>query len=311
MAMSYEYYKIFYYVGKYRSISKAAKELKNSQPNVSRAMHNLENELGCKLLERKHTGVTLTEDGELLFKHIEYAQKHFETAEIALENSKNPQKKKLYLGFSIGISELVLYNVILPVISEFLKQHANVSIQVINDPTPDLITSVEEGNIDLAVITDSTRGREYGREWITFQDILIAGSAYQELKDKEISLAELIKYPIISPRRGTETFQFYHAFFSSEGLLFQPDIETASADQVLPFVENGMGLGFVAEGFAYNAMERHKIIRVATKEQIPQRKVNLLRNQDKALSEEIEELENMLLTTSLNSLKHMGAKYDV
>ena len=78
--MSYEYYKIFYYVGKYRSISRAAKELNNSQPNISRSMKNMENELGCKLLERTHTGVNLTEEGEILFKHIEYARKHFEAA---------------------------------------------------------------------------------------------------------------------------------------------------------------------------------------------------------------------------------------
>ncbi len=301
--MSYEYYKIFYYVGKCRSISAAAKELNNSQPNISRAMKNLENELGCRLLERTHTGVNLTEDGEILFKHIEFAEKHFETAKAALENRRHPQKRKLFLGFSIGISEMLLFDAILPVVGEFMKKHDDISIRIINDSTLDLITGVEEGMIDLAVITDSGAGTERGKEWLSFRDILIAGGTYRALKDKKLSLADLTRYPIICPRPGTETFRFYYAFFSSEGLLFEPDIETASADQVLRFVENGMGLGFVADGIAYEAIRNGKVVKVDTKEDIPRRRVSILHNRNRNLSREIEELENMLLDVSSDKLK--------
>ncbi len=308
MAMSYEYYKIFYYVGKCQSISGAAKELNNSQPNISRAMKNLESELGCRLLERSHTGVKLTEDGEILFKHIEFAEKHFETARAALENRRHPQKRKLFLGFSIGISEMLLFNVILPVVANFMEKHNDISIRIINDSTLDLITGVEEGVIDLAVITDSGAGTERGKEWISFQDILIAGGGYKDLKDKKLSLSDLIKYPIICPRPGTETFRFYYSFFSSEGLLFEPDIETASADQVLHFVENGMGLGFVADGIAYEAIRNGSVVKVGIKEDIPRRRVSILHNRNRNLSQEIEELESMLLEISSDKLKKKKEK---
>ena len=301
--MSYEYYKIFYYVGKCRSISGAAKELNNSQPNISRAMKNLESELGCRLLERSHTGVNLTEDGEILFKHIEFAEKHFETAKVALENRRHPQKTKLFLGFSIGISERLLFNTILPVVGEFVKKHDDISIRIINDSTLDLITGVEEGVIDLAVITDSGAGTEWGKEWISFRDILIAGGTYRDLKDKKLSLADLTKYPIICPRPGTETFRLYYSFFSSEGLLFEPDIETASADQVLHFVENGMGLGFVADGTVYKAIRNGSVVEVDIQEEIPRRRVSIMHNHNRNLSREIEELENMLLDVSSDKLK--------
>ena len=293
--MSYEYYKIFYYVGKCRSISGAAKELNNSQPNISRAMKNLESELGCRLLERTHTGVNLTEDGEILFKHIEFAEKHFETARAALENRRHPQKRKLFLGFSIGISEMLLFNAILPLVANFMEKHNDVSIRIINDSTLDLITGVEEGVIDLAVITDSGAGTERGKEWISFRDILIAGGTYKDLKDKKLSLADLTKYPIICPRPGTETFRFYYSFFSSEGLLFEPNIETASADQVLHFVENGMGLGFVADGITHKAIRNGSVVKVDIQEEIPRRRVSIMHNHNRNLSQEIEELENMLL----------------
>ena len=39
MNVNFEYYKIFYYVAKYRNFTKAAQALENSQPNITRAMN--------------------------------------------------------------------------------------------------------------------------------------------------------------------------------------------------------------------------------------------------------------------------------
>ena len=50
MDINYEYYKVYYYVGKYRNITKAAQALGGSQPNVTRVIKLLEDALGCQLL---------------------------------------------------------------------------------------------------------------------------------------------------------------------------------------------------------------------------------------------------------------------
>jgi len=47
--ITYDYYRIFYFVAQYHSFTKAAEILKNNQPNITRCMNNLESELGCKL----------------------------------------------------------------------------------------------------------------------------------------------------------------------------------------------------------------------------------------------------------------------
>ena len=59
--VSYDYYRIFYYVAKYKSFTKAAKMLDNSQPNITRCMNNLESELSCKLFVRSNQGIVLTQ----------------------------------------------------------------------------------------------------------------------------------------------------------------------------------------------------------------------------------------------------------
>ena len=52
MNSNFEYYKIFYYVAKYENLTKAATALKTSQPAVTRTIHKLEGELGCRLFTR-------------------------------------------------------------------------------------------------------------------------------------------------------------------------------------------------------------------------------------------------------------------
>ena len=48
MDINYEYYKVYYYVGKYRNITKAAQALGGSQPNVTRVIKLLEDALDRK-----------------------------------------------------------------------------------------------------------------------------------------------------------------------------------------------------------------------------------------------------------------------
>ena len=60
MEITYDYYRIFYYVAKYKSFSKAADVLMRNQPNITKFINNLENQLGCKLFIRTNRGATLT-----------------------------------------------------------------------------------------------------------------------------------------------------------------------------------------------------------------------------------------------------------
>ena len=63
MYISYDYYRIFYYVAKYGNITQAAKQLLNNQPNLTRSIKNLEAELGCALFSRSNRGLRLIPEG--------------------------------------------------------------------------------------------------------------------------------------------------------------------------------------------------------------------------------------------------------
>ena len=89
MEITYDYYRIFYYVAKYKSFSKAATILMGSQPNISRFMSNLESQLGCKLFIRSNRGVTLTLEGQKLYHHVSIAFQHLQAAELELAQDRS------------------------------------------------------------------------------------------------------------------------------------------------------------------------------------------------------------------------------
>ena len=68
--ISYDSYRVFYYVSKCRSFTQAARQLLTSQPNITRTIRNLESVLGCTLFLRSNHGVSLTPEGARLYEHV-------------------------------------------------------------------------------------------------------------------------------------------------------------------------------------------------------------------------------------------------
>ena len=87
MAVPYDYYRIIYHVAQQHSFTRAAAVLGNNQPNVTRCMNNLEQELGCRLFLRSNRGITLTPEGEKLFAHVRLAYDQLSTGGKSCERT--------------------------------------------------------------------------------------------------------------------------------------------------------------------------------------------------------------------------------
>ena len=139
MYISYDYYRIFYYVAKYGSFSQAANVLLGSQPNITRAIKNLENELGCVLFVRTNKGVSLTPEGERLFEHISLAYEHIHSAEEELTAGKGLESGTV----TVGASETALHGIIIPTLKRFMKSYPGIKIHISNHSTPQAIAALK------------------------------------------------------------------------------------------------------------------------------------------------------------------------
>ena len=93
MYISYEYYRIFYHVARCGNLTKAAEALQNSQPNLTRAIRNLEAEIGCPLFSRTNRGMILTPEGEGLYRHIKIACTEIEAGRRDAESDARARKR--------------------------------------------------------------------------------------------------------------------------------------------------------------------------------------------------------------------------
>ena len=128
MYISFDYYRAFYYVAKYGSISQAAEALMNNQPNVSRTIKNLESELNCTLFVRSRKGVELTPEGEMLYAHVAAAVEHIQSGEEEICLERTLSKGVV----TIGASEIALRCFLLPVLKDFRQKYPGVRIRVFN-----------------------------------------------------------------------------------------------------------------------------------------------------------------------------------
>jgi DNA-binding transcriptional LysR family regulator len=292
MAVNFEYYRVFYYVAKYRNLTRAAEALFSSQPNVSRVMNHLEDELGCQLLIRSNKGITLTVEGERLYQHVAAACEQLQMGEDELTQSVGLQSGTV----RIGASETALHLYLLDRLRVFHEQYPNVRLKIFNYSTPQAIAALRNGQVDFSVVTTPADNVSSFQEirLRTFQDILAGGPRFETFSEKEHFLKEISEYSLISLEKDTNTYEFYDHLYRDHGLTFQPDVEVATADLVLPMIRNNLGLGFLPREFAGDALRERRIYEIRLREKIPPRYVCLVYDAKRGFGVAAKELKRML-----------------
>lgn len=290
MYISYDYYRIFYYVAKYGNITQAAKILLNNQPNLTRAIKTLESELGCPLFIRNNRGMKLTPEGERLFAHIRIALENIETGEAEIIESRNLEKGTVF----VAASEVALHCVLLPVLKQYRTLYPGIRLKISNHSTPQAVDAIKNGTADIAVVTTPTLPSAMIEEITVrkFHEVAVCSSAFSELLDGKVGFAELLSYPMISLGTQTKSFELYSEFFAEEGLHYRPETEAATADQILPMVKADLGIGFIPKEFLPGVKGVYVI---ETEKPLPKREIRIVKRHEQTLSIAAKELERLIL----------------
>ena len=274
MNVNFEYYKIFYYVAKYRNFTRAARVLGNSQPNITRAMNCLEQQVQATLFIRTNRGVQLTSEGEKLYNYVSAAMAQIFAAEEALSESDG----LLHGNIVIGTSETALNIFLVDQLKCFHQSYPGIRLKIYNYSTPQALEAVRSGKVDFAVVSTpvETAGPLKVTSLASFQDILVGGRTFEHLTGRAVSLSELKEYSLMGLGRETMTYKFYNRFFMTHGQEFAPDIEVATTDQILLMVKSELGLAFVPEPMTRESLNKEEIVTIQLQEEIPMREICLV-----------------------------------
>ncbi|VBB06348.1 transcription regulator hth lysr [Lucifera butyrica] len=249
MDINFELYKVFYHVANRLSFSEASHNLFISQSAVSQSIRLLEEKLGCKLFLRHTKQVKLTQEGEILYRHIEQAFHFIKTGERSLFDLHSLQRGEIRIAASDTICKYYL----LPYFHQFNQLYPHIKIRITNRPSPVCIELLQKGMVDVSVANIPPQAEEYPnitmQKQKTIQDVFIAGKAFARLQHKTLELKELETYPLLMLENHTTTRRFFNSFLEKHNLRITPEIELGSIDLLIDLVKIGLGLSFVAKEY--------------------------------------------------------------
>lgn len=265
-------YRVFSVVAKNNSFSSAAKDLYMTQPAVSQAMMQLENELGTRLFNRTPKGVTLTTEGSLLIEYTNSALGLLDAGEEKLLEFKNLTTGQLKIGVGDTISRFFL----MPYLEAFHTMYPNIKLQMLNGTTSEICNFIKSGEVDIGFcnfpIEDSTLQLTVCTD---IQDIFVCGEKYKTLSSKSLNYEDLLKFPLIFLEKKSNSRKYVEDYLFARGVHIEPEFELGSHDLVLEFARSNLGIACVTKEFSKDYLQRGLLYELTLRESIPTRSIGM------------------------------------
>lgn len=185
-----------------RSFTRAAARLGVSQPTATARIKTLENELGCKLLERRPDGVVPTIAGEDLLPIARQILELLRAAELAVRASRASS------SVAIGVSDDLVSRELVPLVEYVCHRYQSLELILREMPVEEAIRGVRSGELDCAVYLD----------------------VYRDLTNLETVALREEPLALIRPAKDVNTAEDAAWVRSSDGSAWQQEVDFALAD---------------------------------------------------------------------------------
>jgi len=232
--------KYFYEVANTKNITKASINLNITQPALTRAIKQLEDELNKELFVRNKKGVVLTPEGEILYEYTKKMLKSLNSILNTIEDTSN-QNKTLY----IGVTTTNFLEPIESSLRKFRKKHPNVHINIILEDISIIENHSRLEKMDIVVKTDY----EYMKDLeviktFTVEDKFIASKEqYNDLEGKILSVKDILNYPTVLLSDITHGRKNFDSYIKSLGISYKPTYEFNSHSLCKRLIKDGYGIG--------------------------------------------------------------------
>ena len=299
-----DYYKNFYYAAKAGSISAAAKGLGISQPALSMSIQNLEKQVGYSLLVRKSRGISLTEEGRILYDELISVFEHLQLAKDRIRDVHTLSEGVLRIGADSLISQMASESAV----ECFRSQHPHVQIFVSKLYLPEILSDLKNGAIDCAIlctIQAPFTGYEKYQEQIqdeaflrfpitTLTDDFIVGSKYEYLSGPFVDINRLAAIPYIFPTIEVQSASYYNAVLERTGTKRTADLPISGAMSRLSLTQYNHGFTYFPSVLLKDHYEQKLLFPVFTNIRMRQYDLQMLMRNENDISASVQEFTSIL-----------------
>jgi DNA-binding transcriptional LysR family regulator len=298
--MNFNKLRIFYSVAKNNSVTLAAKELFLTQPAVSIQIHLLEDNYGVKLFNRSGKGITISEEGELLFSYAERIFNLSDEMEEALRQTKSLERGKLKIGSSRTIGSYYL-----PQLFKIFKvKYPDIEIQMDIGNSHEVIKRILSFRNDIGFIgTDYSDKNLVITPFITERLVLITPPDHELTHKGVISFKDLNGQKMIMREKGSATVELIEQELTKNKVSVETVMELGSNEAIKKSVEAGLGISIISNNVVKleNDQSRIKILHFSNNRDI-KRHFYIIYHKDKYLSN--------LLKTFLQVAKEFSSQFN-
>jgi len=262
--MDWDKLKIFHAVAEAGSFTSATVILNISQSAISRQIQSLEEDLKVKLFERHARGLTLTQNGEYVFKTAHEVISKLKEIETSLGDQKNKPTGKLTITTvrSFGTHWLT------PRIQEFMNLNPEIEVELVfDDKELDLSTR----QADIGIFMRKPKQLNYIQRKLVDINYHIYGSTkYLGKYGIPKTINDLIKHRFISFGKGAPSPVFNPDWAlklgSKDNNKIKPIMKVNSVMGLLLAVESGVGLAALPD---YLVSQSNNVVKVLPKSEGP------------------------------------------
>ncbi|MBV8666322.1 MAG: CysB family HTH-type transcriptional regulator [Burkholderiaceae bacterium] len=233
------------------NLTEAAKALYTSQPGVSKAIIELEEELGVDIFTRHGKRIRgLTEPGRAVLRSVELIMQEIEGLkrigkEFAAQDSGS---------FTIATTHTQARYSLPKVIQAFMQKFPKVRLSLLQGNPRQVADMVSRDQADLAIATEAIAGVPglVTMPCYQWEHMLVTPLEHPLLKSKQLTLEEIAAYPLITYDGAFAGRSKIDHAFSLRNLKPNILLEAIDADVIKTYVELGMGVGIIA-GMAFDA----------------------------------------------------------
>ena len=235
--MTFRHLKVFLTVCECRSITAAARKLYVSQPSVSLAIKNLEDEFHVKLFDRISKKLYLTEPGKQLLEQARYLVGLYDTLESGMQNWE--QEGVLRVGSSITIG-----NRFLPAFAQaFQKLHPRMRVKAFINSSETIENMVVENELDLALIEGIPHHKKIVSSVFMDDELVVICAVTHPLAAKKtVTLKQLVGSDLLLREKGSGTRELFDNTLNLHGKIAEPVWESVSTQALIRAVAAGLGV---------------------------------------------------------------------
>ena len=247
--MTLDQLEIFVAVAQHLHFTRAAETLYITQPSVSAAIQNLEEQYGVRLFNRVGRRIELTDAGRMLQQEAEKILQQVALTELGLKELNDLQKGELRLGASQTVGSYWLPRFI----SQFKQDYPGVRVDCTLGNTQEICAGIVSGLFDLGVVegeVDSAAAAALVQRTVGSDRLqIVVGRAHPWFERAKISLQDLSSTAWVMREVGSGTrHQFEQALrhCGVEQSELEIILEVRNGEMVKSIVESGVGAAAIS-----------------------------------------------------------------